>query len=174
MAINTLQEKFMHGLGDIYDAEHQFLDGQQEMLANATGESVKQMLTQHIAQTEQQIANLEQAFQALGEEAERVKCAGAAGLVKEAQQIIKETSGNPELCDLAIASAAFKVEHYEISCYRGLIAAAQAMNQTRVVSLLQENLQQEEQTAQRIEQNTPMMIQQAMGADGSATRATNA
>ncbi len=24
MAIKTLQEKFIHGLGDIYDAEHRF------------------------------------------------------------------------------------------------------------------------------------------------------
>ncbi len=30
MAITTLEEKFVHGLGDIYDAEHRFLEAQEK------------------------------------------------------------------------------------------------------------------------------------------------
>ncbi|MBA2339630.1 MAG: ferritin-like domain-containing protein [Pyrinomonadaceae bacterium] len=168
MSINTLEEKFMHGLGDIYDAEHQFLKAMEQMRPQATSETVKMMLDQHITETEGQIKNLEQAFEALGESAERVKCKGAAGIVSEGQELTKETADNPNLLDLAIASASSKVEHYEISCYRGLIAAAQQMNQPQVVQLLTKNLQQEELTAQKIEQNTPTLLQKAMNRAASA------
>ena len=39
MPITPLDEKFVHELADIYDAEHRFLKGQEEMLAAATRRS---------------------------------------------------------------------------------------------------------------------------------------
>jgi len=62
MAIYTLNEKFVHGLRDIYDAEHQFLEAQQQMVQQATDASLKTNITTHIKQTQQQITKLEQAF----------------------------------------------------------------------------------------------------------------
>ena len=162
MAIKTIQQKFQHGLGDIYDAEHQFLEAMQEMLPEATSETVKALLTQHIGETEQQIAVLEQVFEALGEKAERVKCAGATGIVSENQKTLSEISDNPALIDLAIAGGAAKVEHYEVASYRMLIIGAELMGQTQVAQLLRQNLQQEEQTASKIEQNAPTLFQKAM------------
>ncbi len=162
MAIKTLQEKFMHGLADIYDAEHQFLEAQQEMLPQANAQTVKTLLEQHITQTEQQIEVLEQVFKVLGEEPEREKCAGAAGIVSENEKTLGEVSGTPALVDLAIAGGSAKVEHYEIASYHMLITGAEQMGQTEIAQLLQQNLQQEEQTAQKIEQSSPELFQQAM------------
>jgi ferritin-like metal-binding protein YciE len=168
MAINTLQEKFLHGIQDIYDAEHQFLDAQNEMLQQANSAIVQRLLEEHIAQTEQQIGVLEQVFAELGEEADRANCAGAAGIVSEGSKLLSEVSGNPHLVDLAIAGSCDKVEHYEIAAYRGLIAAAEAMGNGQVVNLLRRNLEQEEMTAQRIESSTPALLQQAMGRAANA------
>ena len=66
MAINNLQDKFVHELKDIYDAEHQFLKGQEEMLQKATDQNLQNMITQHIDQSRQQIRNLDQVFNLLG------------------------------------------------------------------------------------------------------------
>jgi ferritin-like metal-binding protein YciE len=162
MAIKTLQEKFLHGLGDIYDAEHQFLKAQQKMLPQANAQTVKALLQQHITETEEQISVLEQVFEVLGEEPEREKCAGATGIVTEGEKTLGEVSGMPTLVDLAIAGGCAKVEHYEIATYRMLITGAQQMGHTKIAQLLQQNLQQEEQTAQKIEQNAPTLFQQAM------------
>jgi len=162
MPIKTLEEKMIHELGDIYDAEHQFLEAQQQMIGKANSNTVKMLLQEHIQQTEQQIQNLEQVYQAMGQQPKRVKCQGAAGIVSEGQKLLQEVSGNPQLIDLAIAGAQSKVEHYEVASYRGLIEGARQMGQNEVVQLLQQNLQQEEQTAQRVEQSTPQLIQQAM------------
>jgi ferritin-like metal-binding protein YciE len=165
MAIKNLNEKFIHELGDIYDAEHRFLEAQQEMLSQANNPTVKTMLQEHIEQTEQQIKNLEQAYSTLGEKPKRVKCDAAAGLVSEGQKTMKEAAGNPAILDCVIAGAAAKVEHYEIASYRGLIEGARIMGQDQVLQLLQQNLQQEEQTAKRVEQNVPQLLQQAMSAN---------
>jgi ferritin-like metal-binding protein YciE len=166
MAIRTLQDKFLHELKDIYDAEHQFLQGQELMLRNASDGTLKQMITRHIDETRGQISNLEQVFNLMGQKAERVMCDGAKGIVSEGQKTMKETAGSPELTDLAILGGASKVEHYEISTYRGLVAGAQLMGQRDVVNLLQQNLQQEEQTARMIEQTEAQMLQMAVASPG--------
>jgi ferritin-like metal-binding protein YciE len=74
---------------------------------------------------------------------------------------MKETSQVPAIRDSCIAGAADKVEHYEIATYRGLIQGAQLMNQPEILRLLQENLRQEEQTAQLIEQSSPQLLEKA-------------
>jgi ferritin-like metal-binding protein YciE len=161
MAINTAQQLWQHELQDIYDAEHQFLKGQQEMLSNATDPNLQAMLTEHIGQTEGQIANLEQVFKLAGLQPQREMCDAAKGLVSEAKKTISECKDAPNVCNTAILGAAARVEHYEIAVYRGLITGAQLMGQSQVVTLLQQNLQQEEQTARKIEQALPEMLRTA-------------
>ena len=166
MAITTTHEKFMHELGDIYDAEHRFLKGQQEMRRHATDPQLQGLLQEHIQQSEQQTRNLEQVFQLLGQPAKAEKCDAAQGLVTEAQKTMKEAEVDA-LRDCLIGSSATKVEHYEIASYRGLITGAQLMGQQKVVTLLQQNPQQEEQAAQRLEQSAPHLLRQAMQAEGT-------
>jgi ferritin-like metal-binding protein YciE len=69
---------------------------------------------------------------------------------------------NENLRDCAINAAVIKVEHFEMGSYRGLITAAQQMGQDEIVDLLQQNLQQEEQTAQTAEQSAPELLQKVM------------
>lgn len=165
MAIKNLNEKFIHELGDIYDAEHRFLEAQQQMLQQANNSTVKKLLEEHIEQTEQQIQNLEQAYSVLGEKPKRIKCDAAAGLVSEGQKTMKEAANNPAILDCVIAGAQAKVEHYEVASYRGLIEGARVMGQDEVLQLLEQNLQQEEQTAQRVEKSVPQLLKQAMSAN---------
>lgn len=161
MAIRSLQEKFAHEIRDIYDAEHQFLEAMQQQRQQARNAIVQQLLTTHIAETQQQIRNLEQVFQLLGEQPRRETCMGGKGIVSEGKKLMEETRDMQALLDLAIAGGDSKVEHYEIASYRGLIAGAQASGQQQIAQLLQRNLQQEEQTAQLIEQSLPVLLQQA-------------
>lgn len=165
MAITNTHEKFMHELGDIYDAENQFLQAQQELAQHATDQTLKSAIQTHIQETEQQVQVLEQVYSTLGQQPERVMCHAARGLVSEAQQTLSEAQ-KPELRDCLIASAASKVEHYEIASYTGLIMGAQQMGQNEVVSLLEQNLQQEQMTAQLLEQTAPQLTQRAMQAEG--------
>ena len=44
MPIANAQELFVHELGEIYDAEHRFIVGQQEMAEHATDEELKEAI----------------------------------------------------------------------------------------------------------------------------------
>jgi ferritin-like metal-binding protein YciE len=164
MTLKTTQEKFLHELGDIYDAENRFLKGQQEMLKAATDATLKAGIEQHIGESEQQVKNLEQVFQLLGEKAKAEACDAAKGIVTEGQKNLKE-AGTDQIRDCLIGTSLTKVEHYEIVSYRGLILGAQEMGNKEIVSLLQQNLQQEEKTAKQLEQNAPKLLKQAVQAE---------
>ncbi len=164
MAIKTTQEKYLHELGDIYDAENRFLKGQQAMLKAATDPTLKAGIEQHIAESEQQVANLEQVFALLGEKVKGEPCDAAKGIVTEGQKNLKE-AGSDAIRDCLIGSSLMKVEHYEIVSYRGLILGARELGNKEAVALLQQNLAQEEQTATKLEQNAPKLLKQAVKAE---------
>jgi len=163
MPIKTMQEMFTHELGDIYDAEQQFLRGQVEMAKNVTDPTLKAGIEKHMAETERHITNVEQVFKLIGEEPKAEKCPVAAGLVTEAKQGMKEAQVDA-IRDCMIGESAEKVEHYEIVSYRGLIASATLMGQPEAVKLLQENLVQEEKTAALLEKGAPGLLKRAMTA----------
>jgi ferritin-like metal-binding protein YciE len=162
MAIRTLEQMFVHDLADIYDAEHRFLEPQSKLLQEASAPQLKAMIQDHIAQTEQQIGNIEQIYRQLGANPQRVKCDAAAGLVSEGEKALADAAGSPTLRDCVIGGALSKVEHYEVASYRALVTAAECMGQLQIATLLRQNLQQEEQTATLVEQSTPMLLEQAM------------
>ena len=149
----------------VYDAEHQFLEGQQEMAQNATDQDLESAIREHIEQTRLHIRNPEEAFEQLGQQPQRQVSVVAQGLVSEAQQDIQEAQ-NEAIRDCLIDAAVLKVEHFEMGCYRGMVTGAQQMGQTQIVNLLNENLQQEEQTAQIAEQSAPELLQKAMQEEG--------
>jgi len=60
LQLTNANEVFLHDLCDIYDAEHRFLEGQQEMAQKATDQNLLGAIQKHIEQTRQQIRNLEQ------------------------------------------------------------------------------------------------------------------
>ena len=72
MPINNAQELFVHNLSETYDAEHQFVEGQQEMAQQASDQDLKSAIEEHIGQTEQHARNLEGVFEQLGQQPQRV------------------------------------------------------------------------------------------------------
>jgi ferritin-like metal-binding protein YciE len=161
-AIKSAEQMFLHELTDIYDAEHRFLEGQEQMAAQVSDEKLRQLIEHHSEETQQHIRNLEQVFSALGANPEREQCRGASGLVSEAGTLLK--SSKPPITDSLVAGAAAKVEHYEIVSYTDLIETAKAMGHTDAAKLLEQNLKQEQKTAERLEKESPRLLKQAMAA----------
>ncbi|MBD2294587.1 ferritin-like domain-containing protein [Anabaena sphaerica FACHB-251] len=168
--ITSLQDKFIYEVGAMYDAENRFLEAQQVMWQSCQNDQLKSLIETHIRETEQQIRNLEQVFSTLGQQPQRVTCDAAAGVISDGQKLMLLAADNHTILDLGLAGGQSKVEHFEIACYRGLIKGAEQMGQKEVVQLLQQNLQQEEQTAQRIEQIIPQLLQKAQTGNGRTTK----
>jgi ferritin-like metal-binding protein YciE len=165
MPIANMQELFVHELAEIYDAEHTFVFGLQAMDQGASDEDLRSAVQNHLEQTKGHIQNLEQVFNQLGQESYRETNEIAQGAAKELQKGLGEAHQSPELVDCVIISAAIKVEHFEIASYRALITGAQQMGHDEIVGLLQQNLQQEEQTAQVAENRAKGLLQKAMQAE---------
>src|SRR5918911_2028717 len=113
MPIADVRELFVHELGDIYDAEHRFLEGQREMAEEATDPDLAQAIRQHIEQTEQHIRNLEGVYDRLGQEPERANSGVAQELVNKAQEDLQEAQSEA-IRDCAINAAIMRVEYFEV------------------------------------------------------------
>ncbi len=166
MPLTNVRELLIHELGEIYDAEHRFLDGQVKMVHRATDGDLQSSIESHILQTRQHIGNLEQFFRELGQEPRRETNEAAQGLVSEAERSIGEAQSDA-LRDCAINAAVIKVEHFEIGSYRALITGARLIMEESVAvsNLLRANLQQEVETAQIAEQSAEELLQKATQAE---------
>jgi ferritin-like metal-binding protein YciE len=133
---------FEDELKDIYWAEKALTKAIPKMVKNATSDELVEALESHLQETEGQVERLEQVFESIEKKAVAKKCEAMAGLVKEAEEIMKEADKGA-MRDAAIISAAQKVEHYEIATYGTLRTFAQTLGLDEVVSLLEETLNEE-------------------------------
>jgi ferritin-like metal-binding protein YciE len=85
----------------------------------------------------------------LGEKPTGKKCVGMEGIVKEGAETLSEDYEGA-LMDSAIIGAAQRVEHYEIAGYGTVKAFAELLGEDEHVSLLEQTLQQEKETAEKL------------------------
>jgi ferritin-like metal-binding protein YciE len=142
---NSLADLFVHELKDLYDAEHRNTEALPQMADKAANPQLKHAFTNHLRQTERQIERLNSIFEHRGMDAERVKCDGMVGLLKEGSAILS-ADGDSDTIDAALIAAAQKVEHYEIASYGTVRALAQQLNDSYSAELLLETLDEEKET----------------------------
>jgi uncharacterized protein (TIGR02284 family) len=151
--LNTPQEAYNFKLGAALKMEHTVLEKiLDDSIDEAQDEQLKQLFRRHADETRQQIANLEQVFAAFGWEPDDSPCPVIEAIHKEAKMNIKKTDDS--IVDAIILSGAAETEHHEIATYEFLITNAIAMGREDVVSLLQQNLEQEQHTLREVQQLT--------------------
>ncbi|HLU26725.1 MAG TPA: DUF892 family protein [Longimicrobiales bacterium] len=165
MAINSLQDVFRHGLGDIYDAEQQLLSVLDQMETETQDTSIRDRIRKHRDETQHQIENLERCFELIGVDAPRVQCAAIRGL-RDEKRTFQQENPSPQALEAFNLDAASKTEHYEIAAYRGLMNQAKALGQEDVRRLLEQNLRQEEEMSRWIEECQPKVLSEMQAARG--------
>jgi len=145
--IETPHELYVHKLGAALTMERTILDMLPELQEHANDTQLKESLRMHYEETQQHVANLERAFEALGADVDESSCPAIEGLEKEGQATLKMV--DDMLNDHVIISGVCETEHHEIAVYEGLITNAQAMGEQEVVRLLQQNLESEEATLEK-------------------------
>jgi ferritin-like metal-binding protein YciE len=149
MSLDSLEKLFLEELKDIYNAEKQLTRALPRMAKAAESPELEQAFTTHLKETEGQIQRLERVFQGLGQAARGKKCKGMEGLIEEGKEKMEE-DGEPQVMDAALIASAQKVEHYEIASYGCLRTYAELLGYTEAVQLLQQNLEEEEATDQKL------------------------
>jgi ferritin-like metal-binding protein YciE len=142
MEHSQLMELFEDELKDIYWAEKALTKALPKMAKNASNAELVEAIENHLVETEGQIEKLEQVFASIDKKAVAKKCEAMAGLVKEGEEIMKDTKKGPQR-DAGIISAAQKVEHYEIASYGTLRTFASVLGLDEAVQLLDEILDEE-------------------------------
>jgi ferritin-like metal-binding protein YciE len=140
--IATMDDLLLHGLKDIYYAENQILKSLPKLIDKATNRDLSKGLKDHLEETKNQVARLDQVFKKLGQDPQGVQCPAIDGLISEADELAGEVA-DKEVLDAAIIGAAQSVEHYEIARYGTLIAWAESLGHDDIMRLLNTNLNEE-------------------------------
>jgi ferritin-like metal-binding protein YciE len=142
MAIENLEDLFLHTLKDVLYAERKILKALPKMERKATDTRLKAALSSHRDETEDQVIRLEEVFEGLGKPARGAKCDAMVGLVEEAEGLMAEID-DAETMDAALISLAQAVEHYEIARYGTLVAWAKQLGYRQAATLLKATLDEE-------------------------------
>jgi ferritin-like metal-binding protein YciE len=147
--INSLEELLIDELRDLYDAENQLVKALPKMAKAASNEKLKAGFTTHFEQTKSHVERLEQALKLLDESPKGKTCQAMKGLVQEGSEAIDLEAPSP-IRDADLIGAAQRVEHYEIAAYGTARAFAERLGQAEIVELLQETLEEEGETNEKL------------------------
>jgi ferritin-like metal-binding protein YciE len=148
-SLDSLQALLEEELKDIYDAEKQLTKALPKLAKKASSPDLKAGFEAHLRQTEEQIDRLEQVFEQLEMPAKGKPCKGMKNLIAEGDEMIREAE-NDDTRDAVMIAAAQKVEHYEIASYGTVKTWAQLLGKDDVASLLEESLEEEKETDQKL------------------------
>lgn len=149
MAIETLEELFLEEIRDLYDAEKQLVKALPKMAKAASSDELRSAFEEHLEQTKGQVERLEQIFGLMDEKPKGKTCKAMKGLIEEGNETASEEATDP-LGDLGMIGAAQRVEHYEIAAYGTARTMAEQIGMAEAVSLLEQTLNEEEETDKKL------------------------
>jgi ferritin-like metal-binding protein YciE len=151
MKLASLKDLFVSELKDLYSAEGQILKALPKMAKAASSPELRAAFEEHLEQTQGHVERLEQIFETLGTSPKGKKCKAMEGLIEEGKEIL-EADGEPTVRDAGLIAAAQRVEHYEMAGYGCVRTYAKVLQDEQSASLLQETLDEEEETDKKLTQ----------------------
>jgi len=174
MKKGSLRELYIDELRDLYNAETQLVKALPKMAKASSNDDLREAFEEHLQQTEEHVARLEQIFERLGEKPSGKKCLGMEGLIKEGAETIGEDYGD-EVMDAAVIGAAQRVEHYEIAGYGTVRELAKLLGEDDHISMIEETLEEEKQADQKLTELSEEINQAAAeSAEGEGEEAEGA
>jgi Mn-containing catalase len=156
-----VRELLIEELQDLLNAENQLLSAIPKMAEAAHNPKLREAFEKHLQQTEGQVERLKQVFEMLGEKPQAKACKAMTGLIEEGEETIQEGGEKEEnASDLALITAAQKVEHYEIAGYGTVRALARQIGEFDIATLLSHSLGEEESTDHLLTEIAKPILQQ--------------
>lgn len=140
--LTDLTKLLQHEIKDLHSAETQLVKALPKMAKAATDSDLKKAFESHLEETRNHVDRLKQAAEILGCKPTGETCKAMKGLIEEGEDTIKE-EGDSVILDLALITAAQKVEHYEISGYGSARKLAEAIKADEVAKLLDDTISEE-------------------------------
>jgi ferritin-like metal-binding protein YciE len=149
--VDTIENLFVKELKDLYSAEHQITKTLPKLVEAASSPDLKSAFKHHLKETEGQIERLDKAFEILGVSPKGKTCDGMKGILSEGAEMLHETSAG-DIRDVALISAAQRVEHYEMAAYGTVRSYAEQLDQKEIAGLLQDTLEEEKAADKKLNQ----------------------
>jgi ferritin-like metal-binding protein YciE len=159
--MKSLNDLFLHFLKDMYYAEQQTMKSLPQMVAAAQGEALKRVLDAQAQATRNHVALLEKVFEAIGRRPEGATCEALLGMVKEAENLLKETGKAGPVQDAGLIASLQAMQHYAIARYGALLAWASDAGQQQAVAILRQMLDAAKQADATLNQLATKGINQA-------------
>lgn len=170
MKMSNLQDLMVENLKDLYSAETQMLKALPKVAKKVENEQLREALTMHVKETEQQAKRLEQILGKMGEKPGGKKCHGMEGLLEENKEMMEEDA-EPDVMDAGLIVGCQKAEHYEIAGYGSAVTFAKLLGDEESARLLAQSLDEEERTDKKLSQiaESSINIEAAEGDTGEET-----
>jgi ferritin-like metal-binding protein YciE len=143
--LTSPRDLLIEELKDLYSAENQLIKALPKMAKAATNDELRAAFETHLEQTITHAKRLEEIADELGESPRGKKCKAMEGLIEEGKEVM-EQDAEPAIMDLALITAAQKVEHYEIAGYGCARTLAEVAGEKDIARQLQETLDEEGET----------------------------
>ena len=151
MTVETLHDKFIYELQQVYYIETELVDILDEMAESTADDTITESFQKHQRETAEQARRLEGVFEALDEPTEMRQCYGLDGIIEDRQEFLDNAAEDEDLIDLYNVAAGMKTERLEITAYEGLLNHADQLDlPNEVTEPLDENLDEEEATLKEL------------------------
>lgn len=149
MSVETMQELLIDELKDLYSAEKQIVRALPKLAKAATTPELKQAILSHLEETKNQVTRLEKISELVGKKLTGKTCVGMKGVLEEGSEVLEDTDKGT-IRDAALIAAAQRVEHYEMAGYGSVREYASLLGHKEIASLLNETLEEEKATDQKL------------------------
>ena len=140
--MKTLEDLFEHQLKDLYSAESQLIKALPKMAKSAKDDKLKKAFEGHLEETKEQKKRLEEICKELKISPKGETCKAMEGLIKEAEDFIKEKKDD-DVHNAGLIAEAQRVEHYEISGYGTAVRYAKELGHKDIAAKLKKTLDEE-------------------------------
>lgn len=167
---DTLKSLFVTGAVNLHAVEKQALSIMTPQVARIENyPEIADRLREHIEETNDQIARLDEILATFDTSGSVLKDAGLS--FTGSMAAISHSVAGDEILKNSFANYAF--EHFEIAAYKSLLTLAEDAGITQATALLQQSLREEQSMAHWIDEALPMVTRRyaSLYADGGASTA---
>jgi len=165
--IQSLRDLWVDELKDLFNAENQILKALPKMAKAASNDDLRSAFEEHLEQTRDHVQRLEEIFAAIDQVGRGKKCKGMEGVIAEGKEMLDLELPEP-VGDAALIAAAQRVEHYEIAAYGTARTYAQILGEDDAATLLEQTLEEEKATDERLTSIAERVNPQAAEADDAS------
>lgn len=140
--MKNLKDLFEHQLKDLYSAENQLIAALPKMKEKANDDKLRKAFENHLEETKGHKKRIEEICDELGIQPTGEECKAMKGLVKEAEEFLKEDA-EKDVRDAGLIAEAQRVEHYEISGYGTAARYAKELGFNDIAAKLKKTLDEE-------------------------------